>query len=77
MYIVHKLNVHNYFIEAGLSVESFMANKSILLKMTFTLVIVSSETCYSCMSLVSFKSKFHTMRNVFSIMCSIQNYTTE
>lgn len=44
MYIVHKLNVHNYFIEAGLSVESFMANKSILLKMTFTLVIVSSET---------------------------------
>lgn len=49
MYIVHKLNVHNYFIEAGLSVESFMANKSILLKMTFTLVIVSSETCYSCL----------------------------
>lgn len=57
MYIVHKLNVHNYFIEAGLSVESFMANKSILLKMTFTLVFVSSETCYSCQKQISYNAQ--------------------
>lgn len=76
MYIVHKLNVHNYFIEAGLSDWKFYCKQIYPIK----------NDLYPCncfirdilfMSLVSFKSKFHTMRNVFSIMCSIQNYTTE
>lgn len=75
MYIVHKLNVHNYFIEAGLSVESFMANKSIIKNDLYPCNCFIRDMLF--MSLVSFKSKFHTMRNVFSIMCSIQNYTTE
>lgn len=77
MYIVHKLNVHNYFIEAAWFVSGKFYGKQIY---------PIKNDLYPCncfirdmlfMSLVSFKSKFHTMRNVFSIMCSIQNYTTE